>query len=99
MNRNKIIKLTLLYGSFARNDEKGESDVDLMVVSDGNLEQFYSDLSKLESQFSREINPTVYSSSEFRRKILAKNSFVLNVLKQPYRVLKGDLREFKKAAV
>lgn len=93
--KSKEIELALLYGSFARKEEKGESDIDILIVSDKNLERFYSVLSKLELQFHREINPTAYSSQEFKKKIASKDSFITHVLEQPHRILKGNLRDFR----
>ncbi len=95
VTRFKDIRLALIYGSFARGDEKGESDIDLLVVMDGNSERFYAALAKLELLFRREINPTVYARKEFIKKIKAKDSFLTHVLKQPYRLLKGTPREFE----
>jgi len=98
VQNSKEIELALLYGSFARGEEKGESDIDLLVISDKNLEPFYAGLSKLESRFHREINPTAYSTREFKRKIASHDTFVTQVLNQPHRLLKGNLRAFQKAA-
>jgi len=98
VNQRKDVRLALLYGSFARKEEKGESDVDLLIVSEGKLEGLYTALSRLEAEFSREINPTAYSAGEFRRKISEGDSFVKHVLNRPHRILKGDLREFQKTA-
>ncbi len=92
----KEIKLMIIYGSFARGEEHGESDIDILVVADERLENFYSKLTHLQTRFSREINPVSYSSSEFKKKIEEKNTFVVNVLKNPYKVLKGNLNEFQK---
>ncbi len=98
VQKDRGIKLALLYGSFARGEEKGESDIDVLMVADKELEKFYSALAKLESRFNREINPTAYSPDELRKKIAARDSFVLHVLNQPYRLLKGNLRDFQKSA-
>ena len=92
------IDLALIYGSFVRGKEHGESDIDLLVVTDRNSEKIYGALSKLESRFNREINPVVYSREEFSRKTAARDSFVMNVLKQPCRLLKGSPDEFLKAS-
>lgn len=97
VNKRGDIRLALLYGSFARGEEKGESDIDLLIVSDQRLDKFYPVLHKLEEKFSREINPTVYSSEEFQKKLDGRDTFVTHVLHQPYRLLKGDLREFQKS--
>lgn len=85
------IKLALLYGSFASHQERGESDIDLLVISDGEIDLFYKALTQLENQFNREINPTIYSPLEFRKKLARKDSFIMHVLNQPYRILKGQL--------
>lgn len=98
VNQRKDIRLALLYGSFARKEEKGESDVDLLIVSEGKSEGFYTALSRLEAEFSREINPTIYSAVEFGKKISRGDSFIKHVLSRPYRLLKGDLREFQKTS-
>lgn len=98
VKKSKDIQLALLYGSFAREEEKGESDIDLLIVSDKNLERFYLSLHKLEEQFGRDINPTAYSVREFRKKLAHRDTFVTHLLKQPHRLLKGDLREFQEAA-
>ena len=95
VQKHKEIELALLYGSFAKGEEKGESDIDLLIVSDKKLEAFYSAISKLELKFNREINPTAYSPLEFRKKIATQDSFVTNILKEPYRILKGNLSEFE----
>lgn len=96
VTKHSEIKFSALYGSFARGEEKGESDIDLLVISDKNLGKFYLALSKLELKFNREINPTAYSAGEFKRKITDRDSFVTHVFKEPHQVLKGNLNEFGK---
>lgn len=98
VSRHKGIQLALLYGSFARKEEKGESDIDLLIVSDEKLDKFYSALHRLEARFRREINPTAYASKEFRIKLARRDSFIAHVLKEPHLVLKGNLRDFEKTA-
>ncbi len=94
-NRSKDIKLALVYGSFAHGKEHGESDIDLLVVTDIKLKDFYSDLSDLELRFRREINPTIYSTTGFQEKLAAKDKFISHVLSQPFQLLKGTLDDFQ----
>ena len=95
VNKSEDIKLALLYGSFARGEEKGESDIDLLIISNENIEKLYSAISKLEEKFNREINPVIYSGDEFKKKIKARDGFITHLLKEPYRLLKGDLRAYQ----
>lgn len=98
VGKSREIRLALLYGSFARKEEKGESDIDLLIVSDARLEKIYTAIRRLEHKFNREINPTVYSRTEFRNRLAHRDSFLTQVLNQPYHLLKGDLHEFQPAS-
>ncbi len=95
VNGKPEIQLAILYGSFAKDAEKGESDIDLLLVADQETGRFYKEISHLESFFGREINPTIYSSQEFKKKLTQKDGFVAHLLKEPYRVLKGDLHDYR----
>jgi len=89
------IDLALLYGSMAQGREHSASDVDLMVV--GKLRQIdlVSTLRKLEGRFRREINVTLFSPEEFRRKRSENDHFVSTVLKGKTIILKGALNELE----
>lgn len=95
VNKIKEIKLALIYGSFAKESENGESDIDLLVVATGESDRFYAALQDLEKKFKREVNPTVYNPEEFSKKSKDPGQFLFAVLKEPYRLLKGNLIEFQ----
>ena len=88
-NRNDIL-IAFIYGSYAKNSENAESDIDLFVIGDILSADLQQSVSEVESQTKREINPTVYSSKEFKEKYKAKNHFILSVIKEPKIFLKGD---------
>jgi predicted nucleotidyltransferase len=90
--------LAFLYGSVARGEEHAASDVDLMVI--GTLKQIdlLPVLRKLEARFRREVNVTLYSPEEFRRKRAAGDHFLHSVLKGKTIPLKGTLDELEEAA-
>lgn len=88
-NRNDIL-IAFIYGSYAKNSENSESDIDLFVIGDILSADLQESVSEVESQTKREINPTVYSLKEFKEKYKAKNHFVLSVIKEPKIFLKGD---------
>ena len=88
-DRNDIL-VAFIYGSYAKDTENAESDIDLFVVGDISSTDLQESVSEVESQTKREINPTVYSPKEFKEKYKAKNHFVLSVIKEPKIFLKGD---------
>ena len=96
-NLEKVEGITyaFIYGSFAKNIEKPESDVDVMVIGKGHLDEIEDILSKIEQQLGRSINIIFYSLKEFRKKINSKDSFIKTVLNSPKIMLIGDENEIR----
>src|SRR5205085_5030305 len=63
------ITVAFVYGSVARQEETGESDIDVMIVGKVKLDEVLSRLSDAEGALGRAVNPTVYSVQEFNRKL------------------------------
>lgn len=63
------ISVAFVYGSMARQQEREESDIDVLVVGRATLEDLLGALAKVEASLRRAVNPTVYSVSEFKRKL------------------------------
>ena len=80
-----------VYGSVAKGSDTASSDIDLMLVSDALT---YADamaaLHPLMERLGREINPTLYTRAELRKRIAEGNSFVTRVLAQPRLWLIGN---------
>jgi len=93
LNRIKGIKTAFIYGSFAKGEEKGNSDIDLFLVGNINEDELIQKISGLESELNREINHTIYTKEEFKKEIENKNSFILEVLKEPKIFLVGKQDE------
>ena len=55
-------------------------------------------LRKLEARFDREVNVTLFSPEEFRRKLAAKDHFLHSVLEGKTIPLKGTLDELEETA-
>jgi len=90
----KRISLAFVYGSIARREEDADSDVDLIVVGDVTLDEVLGQLATVEGAIGREINPTVYSTDEFKRKLQGGNHFLRSVMHGETVLLIGDLNEF-----
>ena len=83
------ISLAFIYGSYARNEEKKLSDVDLVVVGDFLQHEFTRSVRKLEAKLNREINFTAYSSEEFQKEGQKEGSFLYEILEGKKNVIKG----------
>ena len=83
------ILIAFIYGSYAKNTENGESDIDLFVIGDISSKDLQEVISEVESKTMREINATIYPLKELKEKHKAKNHFIVSVLKEPKIFLKG----------
>ena len=90
------ILTAFIYGSYAKNKEAIESDIDLCVIGEISSMDLQEVVSGIEAEIKREINPTVYSIQEFKEKYKTKNNFLMEVFKGPKIFLKGDEGGFRK---
>jgi predicted nucleotidyltransferase len=89
------IEFAFVYGSFARGEEKAESDIDLMVVGELTLDDLLGQISPVELKLSRPINPTVYAREELRTKLRAGNHFLKSIQSKQLTFLIGNENEFR----
>ena len=87
------IKKALIYGSYAKDNMRQDSDVDLMVVvNDLKVEdKLVDELSYVEKVLGREVNYKFYDERDFKQRLKKKDPFLTEVLSNKYVVLKGDL--------
>lgn len=83
------IKTAFIYGSFAKQEERNDSDIDLFLLGKIDEDDLVKKISGLESEFGREINYTIYTPEELSR-VKNKNSFLKEVLNGPKELLIGD---------
>jgi predicted nucleotidyltransferase len=85
------IELALLYGSVAARRDTAHSDIDVLIVSgDLTLEQAFAALAPAEARLGRKVNPTLYTSGEFRKRLAKANPFLTKVLAGETIALIGD---------
>jgi predicted nucleotidyltransferase len=85
--RKKII-VAFVYGSVAQSSESTRSDVDLMIVGTVDFGDVVEKIAEAQRILNREINPTVYSVKEFRKK--ARENFLMTVLAGKKLFIIGD---------
>jgi len=96
LEKRDDIQIAFIYGSYAKDTERAESDIDLFVIGSIPSRDLQEIISEIENQTKREINPTIYSMKEFQEKHKSKNNFISNVLKEPKIFLKGDENGLRK---
>lgn len=78
------IRATFIYGSVAKDTDRAQSDIDLMVISDQlTYGEVFGALEAAGRAIGRPINPTLYSRVEFAARIKKGNAFVTRVIAQP----------------
>lgn len=74
------IEYAFIFGSYAKGEEKADSDVDLLIIGDVDMDRLDSNLGKLEKILGREINYVLYNMKEFKSKRKDKDGFLMDVL-------------------
>ena len=93
--KNKI-QAAFIFGSFAKGENRSASDIDLMVIGDISFREVVSHLQSPQELLGREINPSVYTSGEFQKKLALKHHFISTIVKEPKIMLIGEEHELTK---
>jgi predicted nucleotidyltransferase len=84
------IAVAFVYGSLATGEERGDSDVDIVVIGDVTFAAVVNALAGTDDALGREVNPTVYPPEEFREKLAAGHHFLERIMAGPKLFLIGD---------
>jgi predicted nucleotidyltransferase len=98
LGNEKDIRLAFVFGSLARQEEKANSDVDLMVVGDIGLRKITGLLMGVSGKIGREINPHVFSKKEFIKRKTGRDHFLNQVLDSPKIFIIGTENELAEMA-
>jgi len=83
------IKAAFIYGSFASDQHKATSDIDIMIIGNPDPSLLNERIARLENKLKREINATVYSWQEYQAKKKSKSGFIMDLLERPKIMLIG----------
>jgi predicted nucleotidyltransferase len=90
------IQLAFVYGSAVRGIQGAASDLDVMVVGERvSVDEVVAALSDSERVLGREVNPSVYRTEEFCRKLAQGHHFLSSVVSGPKIFLIGDEHELE----
>lgn len=90
------VTVAFLHGSVASGMFTAGSDIDLMVIGDAGFKEVVKALSDAQGKLAREINPSVYTESEFKRKLRSGHHFLKSVSEAPKIPVVGDEHELER---
>ncbi len=73
------IRSAWLFGSFAKNEADASSDIDLLIVGEPDQSRLASVARKVEKTLRREINYTVLTSTELKRRLRKGDTFIADI--------------------
>ena len=88
------LRLAFVFGSVARGQETGGSDVDVMLIGDLGFRDAVELLHPCQATLGREVNPKLFSTREFTEKA-ATEPFLIDVLAKPKIFLIGNAHDLE----
>jgi predicted nucleotidyltransferase len=73
------IRQAWLFGSFAKNEADASSDIDLLLIGEPDQAQLAVQLRRAEKTLRREINSTVFTPQELKRRLRKADPFVTDI--------------------
>jgi predicted nucleotidyltransferase len=92
------IKLAFIFGSVAKKAENRFSDIDLLVVGNITFGEVVDLISTAEGTLNRELNPVVYTLSEFNKRLSENHYFISDILSGEKIFIVGDENELQSLA-
>lgn len=86
----KGVKVAFIYGSFAKDKERAKSDVDLFLIGNIDEGQLIRQLNNMEKAIKREVNYTIFSQEEYKKKKKKRDSFIIDLFHNPKIMLVGS---------
>jgi len=90
LEKFKGISQAFVYGSFAKGEEREDSDIDLLIIGKVDEDKLIEEIGRLERKLQREINYAIYGKEDFKKKKEGGNPFILDILKEKKIFLIGD---------
>ena len=90
LSKTRGIEVAFIYGSFAKHEETGRSDIDLLIIGKIDENRLLREINKLEKVLKREISYSIFRRDEFSHKMKEKDPFITDLVKNPKIFLIGD---------
>jgi predicted nucleotidyltransferase len=90
------IRVAFVYGSLARGEDSANSDIDIMLIGESGFSEVVGALESAQRMLDRELNPSVYSSHDFRARLETKSHFLSQVVAGPKIFIIGDADDLER---
>jgi predicted nucleotidyltransferase len=84
------IELAFLYGSFAKGEERTESDVDIMIIGDISEKELNRSIVRIERKLRRAVHYSLYDRKEIEERLKRKDDFIRTVFAEPRILIIGS---------
>ena len=84
------IVVAIIYGSVASGEDTGNSDIDVLLIGNPDMDELVNNVQEMEKELGREINYVLYAPEEFKRKKEARNTFIIDALRNPKVFIIGE---------
>jgi predicted nucleotidyltransferase len=95
LSKEAGIETAFIFGSLAAGADRGDSDVDLMVIGKVQVERVLLMLREPEKVLQREINVSIFEPQEVKERLKKKDPFIMQVMKGPKIFLVGDEEQIR----
>lgn len=89
------LRIAFVFGSVARGEEHGDSDVDVMIIGEVDFADVAKALYATQEVVRREVNPKVFSIAEWQSRVASKSTFVGDILAKPKMFIVGTEAELE----
>jgi predicted nucleotidyltransferase len=92
------VDAAFVYGSVAEGKQRPGSDLDLFLLGGATMAEVLAAVREVESRLGRDVNPTIYSRRDLRRKVKEGSAFLRRVLTGPKLIIAGDTNAIERLA-
>jgi predicted nucleotidyltransferase len=89
------ITASFLFGSYAANTAHAGSDIDLFIVGSPDEDILIEKINRLEKKLNRDINYSIFSAADLKKKIKANDAFIKDVLQNNKIMLSGSENDLR----
>jgi predicted nucleotidyltransferase len=79
LNAIRGVQSAWLFGSFAKNEADAASDIDLLIIGKPDQAELASEIRRMERVLRREINYTVLTRKELKRRLKKADAFIADI--------------------